>query len=98
INYQQIRQELQTLMGQYVGPVRTESGLQKALDHFKQMDYVGRYAIDEEQAAEVLNMLLVGQLVAQAALLRTESRGGHYRQDYPQPQDIWRKHIILRRC
>ncbi|MGQ9558276.1 MAG: L-aspartate oxidase [Desulfurispora sp.] len=98
IDYQQIRRELQTLMGQYAGPVRTESGLQKALSHLHQMDYVGRYAVADEQAAEVMNMLLVGQLVAQAALLRTESRGGHYRQDYPQSQDVWCKHIILRRC
>jgi len=45
---------------------------------------------------ELRNMLLVGQLICEAALMRTESRGAHYREDYPAASERWVKHIILR--
>jgi succinate dehydrogenase/fumarate reductase flavoprotein subunit len=47
---------------------------------------------------EVGNMALVTFLIASAALARTESRGAHYREDYPDTQDpAWRKHIVIQR-
>ena len=41
------------------------------------------------------NTLLVARMVAESALLRTESRGAHYRQDYPDPDPLWLKNIFL---
>ncbi|MBI4571031.1 MAG: L-aspartate oxidase [Chloroflexi bacterium] len=46
---------------------------------------------------ELANLLLCGRLVAEAALLREESRGAHYRRDFPQPRDEWRRHLVFRR-
>ena len=47
---------------------------------------------------EVQNMLTVGALIATAAITRTESRGCHYRMDYPQLDDVhWRLHLLWRR-
>jgi len=47
-------------------------------------------------ATEELNMLQTAQLVAEAALLRKESRGGHYRADYPRAKRTWKgRHIEL---
>jgi L-aspartate oxidase len=41
-------------------------------------------------------MLQTAQLVAEAALLRKESRGGHYRADYPRKKRVWKgRHIEL---
>jgi aspartate oxidase len=47
-------------------------------------------------ATEELNMLETSRLVVEAALLRRESRGGHYRADYPKTKRTWKgRHIEL---
>jgi L-aspartate oxidase len=46
-------------------------------------------------AGEARNLLLAGRLVAQAALARRESRGGHYRSDYPQADAAWQRRRFL---
>jgi L-aspartate oxidase len=45
---------------------------------------------------ELCNMVLVGRLLIEAALIREESRGAHFRADFPQPSAAWEKHIIFR--
>ena len=53
---------------------------------------------DLVRALELQNLLVVGEMVARAALLRTESRGGHYREDYPDRDDAhWLRAIEVRR-
>ena len=44
---------------------------------------------------ETLNLLDIATLIVQSASWRTESRGGHYRSDYPQPDPNWRFHTII---
>ena len=45
---------------------------------------------------EFQNMLDVANLITESAILRRESRGAHYREDYPDRDDAhWKKHIIL---
>lgn len=44
---------------------------------------------------ELNNMVLTGRLVAEAALLREESRGAHFRSDFPQGSPRWQRHIIF---
>ncbi|WP_013324380.1 L-aspartate oxidase [Gloeothece verrucosa] len=54
--------------------------------------------IQEQQlriAAEVLNLLDIAYLILKSALFRTESRGGHYRSDYPQPSPHWQVHTLV---
>jgi len=43
-----------------------------------------------------VNLLIAGRLVTEAALVRQESRGAHYRTDFPHPDDAWRRHIVFR--
>ncbi len=70
---------LRRTMTDHVGVVRDGPGLRRALDT------IARIA-DEAPASEVLaNMLATATLIAAAALKRTESRGGHYRSDFPEP-------------
>jgi L-aspartate oxidase len=45
--------------------------------------------------AETLNLLDIGYLILQSAAFRTESRGGHYREDYPDPSDQWQQHTLI---
>lgn len=46
-------------------------------------------------AAETLNLLDIGYLILKSASFRTESRGGHYRLDYPNTSDDWKVHTLL---
>ena len=49
-------------------------------------------------ALELKNLLLVGEIVAHAALKRTESRGSHYREDFPERNDSdWTQAITIRK-
>ena len=106
IDYREVKKEMTELMGLYAGVVRHEEGLRKAL---KVMDEIGQKKIDRlcvvgnrsfgEMATlfETRNIHTVGRLILQAALLRTESRGAHNREDYPEMSDAWRKNIVFQR-
>ena len=45
--------------------------------------------------AETLNLLDIGYLILKSAVLRTESRGGHYRLDYPNTAAAWEVHTVI---
>jgi L-aspartate oxidase len=44
---------------------------------------------------ELRNLLDIAHLMLKSAAFRTESRGGHYRQDYPSPSDRWQVHTLI---
>lgn len=78
------------LAGERIGLVRDAAGLGSALDE------LDRLAARHPQAAgEARNLLAVARLVAEAALERRESRGGHYRADFPLPDPDWRRRLFL---
>lgn len=97
VDYEALQEELQVLMSKYVGPLRNREGLEKALGFIDQYSRLEDAATLTLPAAQTANRLLISRLVAEAALMRTESRGGHFRQDYPDPRNSWLKHIILRK-
>lgn len=97
IDFAALRRELKMLMDQKVGPVRSNDGLREALDFFDHWARLQRHSVATAEEMEVKNMLQVGELVAESALARRESRGGHYRVDYPDRNQRWQKHIIFRR-
>ncbi|MCB1519636.1 MAG: L-aspartate oxidase [Hyphomicrobiaceae bacterium] len=70
--------EIRDLMSAEVGVVRDRRGLQRALLRLVE---INEAAAGDTQLA---NMILAARLVTAAALLRQESRGGHYRSDHPE--------------
>ncbi|MCT8139524.1 L-aspartate oxidase [Anaerobacillus sp. CMMVII] len=81
--------DIQMVMDRYVGIIRDAEGLQQAITWFEYYLNV----LDEQhfqlniQEKIICNMLTVGLLVAKASLHRKESRGGHYRSDFPKLND-----------
>ena len=95
-----IHAELQTIMNDLVGLIRRESEMKTALvelDKLRareaQVSAAGGRAYNPgwHLALDLRNMLVVAECVAQAALERQESRGGHTRDDYPAMSPEWRK-------
>jgi fumarate reductase (CoM/CoB) subunit A len=50
---------------------------------------------DLQDALEAVVMLEIAEIVTKAAFLRRESRGSHYREDYPEISDDWKKSIVF---
>jgi L-aspartate oxidase len=99
LNLGDVRNSLRSLMWRNVGIVRDAEDLAEAdaLIEFWQ-SYVLDKIFDQPAGWELQNMLALGRLMAHAALVRTETRGVHYRSDYPDRDDEhWRKHILMAR-
>ncbi|WP_431954117.1 fumarate reductase/succinate dehydrogenase flavoprotein subunit [Actinacidiphila sp. bgisy167] len=95
-----LHQELQQTMNDLVGIIRRQSEMEEALTRLDALRLRARRAGVEGHrqfnpgwhlALDLRNMLLVSECVARAALERTESRGGHTREDYPEMDRRWRK-------
>jgi L-aspartate oxidase len=88
--------EIQDLMWRDVGIVRTGAALKRALDQLTQI--CSRVSHPQTRRGfEARNLQLVGTLVARAALAREESRGAHYRLDFPAHNDVrFLKHSVIK--
>jgi L-aspartate oxidase len=99
LDLEDIRNSLRALMTRSVGIEREDSRLGDAL---RDIDFWGRYVMDKTFDKpydwESQNMLTIARLIATMARHRTESRGVHYRTDYPDTNDEqWRIHVTVRR-
>ncbi len=99
-----VHSELQTMMNSLVGIIRTKdevSAALAALEELKvraaQVTVTGGRAFNPgwHLALDLKNMLIVSECVARAALERTESRGGHTRDDFPGMDPKWRQINII---
>lgn len=95
-----LHQELQQTMNDLVGIIRRQGEMEEALTRLDALRVRARRAGVEGHrqfnpgwhlAIDLRNMLLVSECVARAALERTESRGGHTRDDHPEMDRRWRK-------
>jgi L-aspartate oxidase len=83
--------DVRNVMYSNVGLVRAETGLIEAL---ARIDDLARDF--GETGGELGNLLVVGRLIAEAALARHESRGSHFRSDYPQSDEAFAKRSFTR--
>lgn len=102
----QLKKELQEVMWNNVAIIRREEGLKSALNDIHVIrDKMARMKLPEGHgynqhlldALELENMVLIAELVTKSALIREESRGAHYRADFPKTRDEWKKSIVLNR-
>ncbi len=88
-----IRNSLRSVMWRNVGIVRRGERLSETLEI---VDFWGRYVLDKEFFApagwEVQNMLTSAFIITECALRRTETRGVHYREDFPNTDEVWARH------
>lgn len=85
-------------MTSYAGIVRTEAGLHDLLQLIQLRkkiveEYYWQHQITRD-LIELRNIILVAELIVKSALLRRESRGGHFREDYPQKKLCARESVL----
>jgi succinate dehydrogenase / fumarate reductase flavoprotein subunit len=103
-----IRASLQKLMSELCSVFRNEKGLREALSELGTL--MGRYdevAIDDRgklfntdimDACELESLLGLAETILLSAIARTESRGAHFREDYPERDDVnWLKHTLVQK-
>ncbi|MCH0540113.1 fumarate reductase/succinate dehydrogenase flavoprotein subunit [Streptomyces sp. MUM 203J] len=99
-----LHQELQQAMNDLVGIIRRAEEMERALEKLAGLRArAARAAVEGHRqfnpgwhlALDLRNMLLVSECVARAALERTESRGGHTREDFPSMAREWRRANLL---
>lgn len=83
----QSRRELQEIMSNYVGIVRSDVRLKRALDRLKLLFHETENLYEattiSPQLCELRNMITIGYLITKSSKIRKESRGLHYTTDYP---------------
>jgi L-aspartate oxidase len=91
---------VRNLMWSDVGLFRTRATLEPAVARLTAAYLRERRAIDPVSTADAgawrrFNLLTVAWLIARAALRREESRGGHFREDFPARDDLhWKVHLV----
>ena len=101
---QELKKRIKQVMWEKVSIIRNEKNLNEALKELMEMEKSlndlkvedkKQYNTDLQTALEVINMVQIATLVVKSAILRRESRGAHFREDYPETKDEWKKSIVL---
>ncbi len=82
-----VKKRIKRVMWERVGILRDKDSLQRALNEFEQI-------LSSNLSTSSRNFVTLAKLVATSALWREESRGGHYRNDFPERDEKFRVHSI----
>ena len=103
-NLGRIREDMRFVMTEKVGVFRNEKGLQEAVEALGELkERVDKTALSTKSLTmnpelvlrwELENLLIVSMVIAQGALARRESRGGHFRVDFPERKDEFNHHTL----
>ena len=75
-------------MSKYVGVIRTAEGMKKAISIIVELS-------EKSNSSRFANTITTAKMITVAALLREESRGGHFRTDFPDPVESWKRRTFL---
>lgn len=105
-NIYDLREDLEETMWEYIGVVRDEQTLAEGVSRIQQIreqlssvSVAGtqRYNLEWQEWMDVENLALAAEMVARSARYRTESRGAHYRQDFPERNDqAWLSNVYVK--
>lgn len=87
-------QRTRKIVSEKMGIIRDSDGLSEA-NRLLAPGSQSLAPLPEENYLELQNLRLTARLMVQSALMRTESRGSHYRADFPQTDPNWAKRILL---
>jgi succinate dehydrogenase / fumarate reductase flavoprotein subunit len=103
----QVQQELQDKMQDLVGIVRNEKGMSTAISHLEELkkkaanvSVLGNREFNPgwHTAMDLKNLLTVSEAITRAGLERKESRGGHFREDFPNKDAGWgQQNLVVRK-
>jgi succinate dehydrogenase / fumarate reductase flavoprotein subunit len=105
----QLREELGKVMNQNLGIFRTEQSMREALNHIRRLKAQAPHVLVQDkgmvfntdliQAVELDSLMEIAETIVTGALAREESRGAHYRGDFPKRDDTtWLKHTLAHRA
>lgn len=100
--YSHIRERVSEIMNLYAGIIRSETSLTEGLREIDELEHIvdnicPKYDDSKEYYVEASRRLLcVARLIMRPALMRKESRGGHYREDYPCTDEAFAVHSVQR--
>ncbi len=96
--YASIREKVSDTVSEYAGIVRTEKGLEQALKELEALEKVlagyPSFGQDEVYSIMSANLLVTAGLIVRGALFRKESRGCHFRADFPAEKEEFRIHTV----
>ena len=102
--YATLKEQVSEIMNTYAGIIRSEEGLKEGLRRVEELSQIikkrqaERTSTDREYYLEASRRLLcVARLIMSPALLRQESRGGHYREDFPCADEAYALHSVQRK-
>ncbi|MBN3032507.1 MAG: L-aspartate oxidase [Candidatus Saganbacteria bacterium] len=94
---QRFKLVIKSAMWNGTGIIRSQESLEDALNKLVKVEKQIDFAPVSADELELRNMLLVAKLIARSALGRQESRGAHYRTDYPRKDDAnWQRHLVYK--
>jgi L-aspartate oxidase len=96
LNLADVENSLRSIMWRSVGVLRDAPDLDEAMES---ITFWCRYVMDKEfegpEGWQLQNLLTVARLIAMSARQREESRGAHYRIDFPETSANWLRHIVV---
>ncbi len=89
------RHTIKSIMWRNVSIIRNKKDLNTARQGLDDLSWLLDITTIDDKILEVQNMLTVSQLIVKSALQREESRGAHFREDFPKKNPAWKKRTIL---